>query len=166
MIDDGEPERKVGERFSWFGLGFWAEDPLTKSATRTQSADEGENYSYHVVAEIVHVSEQESVIDFGLWTVGPTSLLPAGCKRGDYIIGEVYLNFPLAMFPKPDDIKESMTQEWTIKRIVADLTPWRPGDETNRWFVLDGQRAAYEEVNATLDKVARSYVLRCVQEDI
>jgi len=122
IIDDGEPEREVGECFRWFAIEFWATNPLTKSAARLRSVSGGANYSYHVVAEVVHLSAGEAVIDFGLRAVGPLKLLPTGCKQGEYVTGDINLSFPLFTL-LPDDVVASMTHEWAIKHIVANLTP-------------------------------------------
>jgi hypothetical protein len=165
IIDDGEPEREVGERFRWFAIEFWATNSLTKSAAGLRSVSVGATYSYHVVAEVVHVSGNAAVIDFGLRAVGQTKLLPIGCKQGDYVTGEINLSFPLCTDILPDEIIASMTHDWAIKHIVADLTPYRPGDETNSWFVRDEKRVAYEEVNSTRERTAESYILQCALTD-
>ena len=166
IIDDGEPEREVGECFRWFAIEFWATNPLTKSAARLRSVSGGANYSYRVVAEVVHVSANAAVIDFGLRAVGQSKLLPTGFKPGEYVTGDINLSFPLCTDILPDDVIESMTHEWAIKHIVADLTPYRPGDETNSWFVRDEQRVAYEDVKSTREKLANSYILQCEQKQV
>jgi predicted SprT family Zn-dependent metalloprotease len=92
--------------------------------------------------------------------------LPTGCKQGEYVTGHINLSFPLCTDILPDDIIASMTHEWAIKHIVADLTRYRPGDETNSWLVRDEQRVAYEEVKSTSGKMAHSYILQCEQKQL
>ena len=165
MIDDGTPEREVGECFRWCIMFCPTNQNLTISTARLRSAREGTDYSYQVVAEIVHVSEGSSLIDFGLRAVGHTDWLPTGCKQGDYVTGDVLLSFPLCFDPLPEDVIASMDYDWVIKHIMADLTPYRPFEENSRLFVRDDQRVAYEEVKSTRDRTADSYILQCVLRD-
>src|SRR6516225_11301259 len=130
IIDDGEPEREVAECFRWFAVEFWASNRLAESATRSRSASERADYAYHVVAEVVHVSEEAAVIDFGLRAVGRTELLPMNCRSGDYVSGDIGLGFPLCTAVLPEGIIVSLNHGWLVKDILADLTPYRPGDET------------------------------------
>jgi len=161
VIDDGEPECEVGECFPWSVVAFGSMDRLAHAAAQVRLAIDVEDYSYRVVAEVVHVSTSAAVIDFGLRVVGRRDLLPTGCQAGEYVSGQIKLVFQHWCDLLPDDIFESMTHEWSVKTMVADLTPYCPGDEKGTWFIRDAQKAAYETVTSTRAKNARAYVLQC-----
>jgi hypothetical protein len=58
VIDDGEPERGVGDDFDWFSLEFWSSSGLGKAPESTKSAVAKSDYNYLVVAEVVFLSEK------------------------------------------------------------------------------------------------------------
>jgi hypothetical protein len=157
VIDDGEPEREVGECFRWPVVAFGSMDRLTHAAAHVQSATDVEDYSYNVVAKVVHVSTSTAVIDFGLRAVGRSDSLPTACQAGEYVSGQIKLFFQHWCDPLPDDILESMTHEWSVKTMLADMTPYRPED----WFIRDAQKTTYEQITSTRAKNANAYVLQC-----
>jgi hypothetical protein len=161
IIDDGEPEREVGEYFQWSVVGFGSSDRLTLAASNVQSAISVHDYSYNVVGQVVHVSPKAAVIDFGLRAVGESNLLPTGCQAGEYVAGRIKLWLQHWCYPLPDEMFESMEQAWSVETILADLTPYRAGDETGSWFIRDGPNIKYEPVNSTREKNARAYALQC-----
>ncbi len=165
VIDDGEPEREVGECFRWSVLAFGSMDRLTHAAAHVRSAIDEEDYCYSVVAKVVHVSTSAAVIDFGLRAVGRSDSLPTACQAGEYVSGQIKLVLHHWCDPLPDDILESMTHEWSVKRMLADLTPYRAGDEKGTWFIRDAQKATYEQITSTRVKNARAYVLQCCLVD-
>lgn len=73
---------------------------------------EAPDYSYNIVAEVVYISENSAVIDFGLRAVGPRDLLTNSTQPGEYVAGNIALFFPLCCHPLPDDILESLTRKW------------------------------------------------------
>jgi hypothetical protein len=46
IIDDGEPEREIGERFSWPVVAFGSGDRLTQAAARVPKAVGADDYRY------------------------------------------------------------------------------------------------------------------------
>jgi hypothetical protein len=161
VIDDGEPEREIGEQFEWFVLAFGSKDRLARVAQPTQSTIETPDYSYNVAAKVVYVSATRAVIDFGLSAVGSSDLLPTGTHVGEYVAGEIKLIFQHWTDPLPDDTYASMAHEWYVEAMWADLTPYRSGDGSGRWLIRDEQRVQYEQITSTREKNAKAYVLRC-----
>jgi hypothetical protein len=161
VIDDGEPEREVGECFRWSVVAFGSSDRLTQAASQVPSAVGADDYSYNVVGQVAHVSSKAAVIDFGFRAVGPSDSLPTGCQAGEYVAGRIKLFFQHWCYPLPHDVFESMDQEWSVETMLADLTPYRPGDDTGSWSIRDEQKVKYEQVASTREKNARAYVLQC-----
>jgi len=161
IIDDGEPEREIGERFRWPVVAFASPDRLAHTTSQVRSAAGVDDYCYEVVGQVVHVSSNAAVIDFGLRAVGASDSLPTGCELGEYITGRVKLFFQHWCYPLPDDIFESMEQEWSIEMMLADMTPYRSGNETGTWLIRDEQNLTYEQVSSTREKNAKAYVLQC-----
>jgi hypothetical protein len=162
IIDDGEPEREVGEDFPWSVLAYHSSEQMTCNDTRELSVLEADDYGYDVVAEIVHVSPTAAVIDFGLTAFGQRDLVPRECKVGDYVAGRIRLSFVHYCDPAvPDQIRESMSHQWSTEDILADLTPHIPGRESAARFIRDLHNIQYERVKSTREKKAWSYVLFC-----
>ena len=103
VIDDGEPEREIGESFEWFAVEFVSADGLITAASSAKCATEAPDYSYNVVAQVVYISVNSAVIDFGLRAVGPRNLLTNSTRPGEYVAGNIRLFFPLCCHPLPDD---------------------------------------------------------------
>ena len=161
VIDDGEPEREAGERFQWRILGYGSADGLTATTESKLCAIEEPDYSYHVVAKVIHASSKASVIDFGLTAVGSRDLLPNASQVGEYVTGRIALFFEHSIDPVRQHIIESMTHEWTVEEVFADLTPYRSIDSSGRRLIRCAQRVSYEQIVSTREKNANSYVLRC-----
>src|SRR5581483_143165 len=90
VIDDGEPDRAVGESFAWFAVEFWAEGgPVAANGANERKATPVGDFQYRVTAKVACVSEKAAVIDFGLRAVGPRDNLPLDCRTGDYITGDI-----------------------------------------------------------------------------
>ena len=121
-----------------------------------------DDYDYEIVAEILHLSSNAVVIDFGLKAFGQRDSVPSGCQVGDYIAGRITLFFQHYSDPfLPSRILESMNNNWFIEGVWADLTPYRPVDEAARTFVRDSRNATYERAKSTREKKAPNYVLQC-----
>jgi hypothetical protein len=164
IIDDGEPEREVGEHFPWPLLAYQSAEQMTRTATLRLSVLDADDYGYDVVARIVHVSATASVIDFGLTAFGERDLVPGECKAGDYVAGRITLSFVHYCDPSvPGQLCESMSHHWSAEDILADLTPYSPTDEAKKRFIRDSQNVKYERVKSTREKKAWSYVLQCCQ---
>jgi len=161
IIDDGEPEREVGENFPWPVLGFHSVERMSSGARQTRSALEADDYSYEVDAEILHVSPTAAVIDFVI-AFGEHDSVPSGCKAGDYVAGRIHLSFLHYCDPSvPDQLQESMFHKWSTTCILADMTPYRSVDELAKRLIPDSQNARYVQVKSTRERNVRSYVLQC-----
>ncbi len=142
-------------------MAFVSSERLTQAASHARSAISAEDYSYDVVGQVVHVSSKAAVIDFGLNAVGAGDSLPKGCQAGEYVAGRIKLIFQHWCYALPGDLFESMAQEWFCEGILADLTPYRPGDATGKWSIRDEQNIRYEQLTSTRGKDARAYVFQC-----
>jgi hypothetical protein len=157
------PQRKVGEIFDWFAIAFYNQNRLLMANEELRSANLIADFKYRIVAEVTYLSEKAGVIDFGLNAIATPDLLPAGCRLGDYIAGEITIRFPLSTEISPDDVTESLKHKWQVRRIQADLTPYisHPGEP--RYFYRDDSRIRYEEVFGTDEVKAKDYVLVCAE---
>jgi hypothetical protein len=156
VIEDGQPDRQVGETFDWFALSFWSEEHLRVTEERVKSASAVDDFKYKISGELVYLADNCCVIDFGLKAVGPADNLPAGCATGDYVAGTISLELPLCIALVPEEILAALHHKWTVKKISADLTP-------NNGFARDKSQVRFEEVLGTKFLKARSYVLRCLE---
>lgn len=158
IIGDGEPHRHVDDVFDWFALGFWGEEKLGKVHTGEKSAVPVHDFRYQVVAEVVYVSENACIIDFGLKATTTDDLLPSDCEKGDLVTGEIGLRLPLATEVGPEEEFKKLGYRWRVNRISADLTPYvnSQRDEAN---------IQYQDVPATASVQASCYVLHCCKVD-
>jgi hypothetical protein len=164
IIGDGEPDRDVGDIFEWFALAFWPDGDLKRvEAEGTKSAIPMDNYKYRVVAEVVFLSQRACIIDFGLRAAALAGSVPAGCKVGDYVTGNISLRLPLCTEFGPEEVAETPAYTWEVNRISADLTPYVAHSDNPRFFVRDDSRIRYEEVVATYSVKACTYILHCSQ---
>jgi hypothetical protein len=162
VIEDGNPDREVGETFDWFSLEFWSDSPLVLTGEdQPHGAVATDDFKYRVAAEVVYVSEKAAVIDFGIRAISDRDRLPNGCKPGDSVAGEITIGVPLCTPLVPDEILKTVARKWHVNRISADLTPYVPLPDNPRSFVRDSSRIKYEEVKATYSVKAPTYVLHC-----
>ena len=165
IIDDGEPEREVGENFPWPVLGFHSMEGMSSTTTRTQSVLEVDDYGYDVGAEVLHVSPTATVISFGLIAFGEPDSVPRGCKVGDYVVGRIRLSFLHYCDPSiPGKIRELMFHNWSVKRILADVVPHRFVDQSADRLIGGSKEAGYVQVKTTREKKVKSYILSCCIE--
>lgn len=163
--DGGARNRTVGTSFEWFAVEFWSErtllvaDKRQTETTATPIAD----FQYRVTAKVVYLSEETSVIDFGLSAIGRRDLLPSECKEGDCVSGDIAIGLPLSTDIVPEEVLRTLKRKWHVNRITADLTPYisHPDDPTGKWQVRDSSRVRYEQVSRTDSVITRSYVLSC-----
>ena len=163
IIGDGEPDRSVGETFEWFAISFWPpQGGLHLSTEKVKSALTLHNFVYRVTAEVVWVTGEACVIDFGLKVAGYSDRLPAGCGPGDYVTGGINLKIAHSI-PAivPQGIMSSLAHTWLVKEVYADLTPFREIGPSYK--VRDEEKIKYEVVRSTADIDAHGYVLRCVE---
>lgn len=155
MIGDGEPERRVGEVFDWFAVEFFSK-ALSKTSRRVRSATPAQTYGFYISAEVIFLTEESAVIDFGLVAIGNRRNLDSGVIRGDFVVGEISLGLPLCIAPIPDEINLRMSRQWRVNGISADLTSSANGR-------LDLGQLGYKQVTSTTDLKALDYVLHCTE---
>ena|SRR5579885_2575280 len=158
IIGDGEPDRHVNDVFDWFALAFWGEEKLGKVDEPEKSAVPVSDFRYRVVAEVAYVSENACIIDFGLRATATNDMLPSGCKKGDFVTGEIGLCLPLVTEVGPEEEFKKLAYRWRVNRISADLTPYVNSRR-------DQSRIHYQDVPATDSVKASCYVLHCCRAE-
>jgi hypothetical protein len=161
VIEDGQPDRDVGEIFDWFALTFWSDEKLSAAYEHKRLAVPVGDNQYRVVAEVTYLSDNICVIDFGLKATSDGDLLPPGCTQGNFVTGEIYLNLPLCTEVVPDEVLKALVYKWKVNRILADMTPYVPCPDNPRFLVRDSSRIRYEEVVSTDSVRASGYILHC-----
>lgn len=161
LIQDGAPERAVGDSFDWFALQFWNNEGLGPTDEQVKSAVPIPDFKYSVVAEVVYISQESSVIDLGLKAIATRELLPPGSKQGDFVTGEIFINIPLSTEVAAEEILQTLAYKWKVNRISADVTPYIAHPTEPRAFIRDESRIRYEEVPTTQTVRTHSYVLHC-----
>jgi hypothetical protein len=165
LLSDGEEDRRVGEIFDWFALDFWTPKGLVKSEQRLKTALPAPDYYYRVSAEVIHLSKNACVIDFGLRAAGHSDQIPRGCKEGDYVFGEFRINLPncLPSVP-PKELVATMGHKWLVHGIIADMAQLVSFDDNSQPPYWQEAEIPYQEVNSTTDSGrCRGYVLRCAE---
>ena len=163
VIDDGEPERHVGDVFDW-PITFWSHTVLTAAVETTKNALALANNYYRVNAEVIYISQDPTqkacILDFSIKAIsefgGLLAIpLPAGCKEGDYVCGDIRLELALCTAAHP----HNLIRRWRVNRIYADLTNFQltPGDIS---------RVRYQEVSGTDAIRAGSYILHSSTTDL
>ncbi|SEB97143.1 hypothetical protein SAMN05443244_2315 [Terriglobus roseus] len=103
VIEDGSAEHYVGEVFTWVAE-FHCAAVLELSTVRERLAFPVERNRYRVNAEVIYISQDPRhdccVLDFGITAISETGSLlgvplPPGCREGDYVAGDVWLESPL-----------------------------------------------------------------------
>jgi hypothetical protein len=163
IIEDGQPDLRVGEQFDWFALDFWTTRGLAKIDDRSGVAIAVNDYKYKVVAELVYLSEKSCVIDFGLRAVGPAGDIPPGCKQGDFVAGEISIGIPLCTDVLPEEVSKTLAHKWEVNRISADLTPYITQPISPRFFFRDESQIRYDGIASTDAVRAKGYVLHCTK---
>lgn len=155
VIEDGQPDREVGDTFDWFALSYSTVDEYLRiTEKRLKSATAVGDFNYTISGEVIHLADNCCVIDFGLKAAGSADNLPAGCASGDYVTGTISIELPLCIALVPPEILAALRHKWTVKKISADLTP-------DNGFARDKSRIRFEDVLGTNLLKARSYVLHC-----
>jgi hypothetical protein len=163
IIGDGQPDREVGEVFDWFSIAFWTWEPLKKTEERLRSVIAIPDFKYRVVAEVVFLSENACVIDFGLGATASSDRLLLPCEIGQYVTGEIRLSLPLCTEVLPDDTSKNLMHRWKINRISADLTPHVASPDNPRFFTRDETRVRHQDVQSTQTVKVTDYILHCVE---
>ena len=161
VIEDGQPDRHVGETFRWFAVEFWS-DRLVRASEDTITAVPIDDYLYRVVAHVTYVDDRSCVVDFGLKAASTRDRLPKDCRAGDFVSGTIGLELPLCIDVLPEVI-DTLGKQWRVDRITADLTPYISGPDNPRYFFCDSSRVKVSEVNDTDEVQAPDYILRCAE---
>jgi hypothetical protein len=160
MIGDGLPNRSVGEEFIW-EVEFYSNEQLTKAGERRKAAIPIPDYKYHVIAELVCLSEQACVIDFGLKVVGDADLIPWECRPGDFVTGGLVLSLTHGRVLPTEKTLEFVSRKWKVNAIQADITPHISLADNPKFFFHDESRIKYQSVWSTDEVRTRNYVLHC-----
>jgi hypothetical protein len=159
MIEDGEPDFKVGQCFDWFAVEFWTEGSLDQTDEHRKSAMPVADYNYRVVAELVYLSEKACIIDFGLRAIRTRDLLSPECKQGDYVTGQISIGLPLCTEMVPEEVLKTLAHKWRVNRISADLTPYV--EQPDQPSCRDKSQILYREVRSTETVKTHTYILHC-----
>jgi hypothetical protein len=162
MIEDGTPDREIGDSFEWFAIEFWTvKESLVRTDEHLKSAVPIADYNYRVLAELVYLSDKACVIDFGLRAICAIDALSPGCKEGDYLTGQIGIGLPLSTQMVPEEVLRHLAHKWRVKAVSADLTPYVAEPKNSRFYVRDITRIQYQEVQSTKTIKTHNYVLHC-----
>lgn len=162
VIGDGEPDRSVGEVFDWYAVEFRSAEGLAKVEAEPKSAIPVADCEHRVIAEIIYLSDESCIIDFGLRAIASAENLRPGCRQGDYVAGVVGIGLPAIVHQyAPEALFKTLEHRWRVNRVSADLTPYLPHSERSRYFVRDNSHIQYREVDSTRSVRAHSYILHC-----
>jgi len=158
IIDDGEPDLAIADVFDWRNVSIWTDGALSRAHQGIKRASPVQFFQYEVAGEISYISKDSFVMDIeSLRVVGPSSILPTGCSKQDYVSGIVLLSLPLVTEFGPD--LPVTPQRWQVHHIFADTTPYvRIG---SRGFVLDQSRRSHQQTNSTSALPTHTYILQC-----
>ena len=162
--DGGARNRAVGACFDWFAVEFRSEGMLVAANCPTKiMATPIADFQYRVTAKVIYLSNETSVIDFGLSAIGRRDLLPSECNEGDRVSGDIAIGLPISTDIVPEEVLRNLKRRWHVNRISADLTPYisHPDDPSGKWRVRDSSRVRYEQVSRTDSVITSSYVLHC-----
>jgi hypothetical protein len=166
MIQDGLPNRRVGDQFSW-DIEFYSPAKLSHSEQRRKTTIPLSDYQYRVIGEITSIyqtasiAESACVIDIGLKVIGDPESLPVASKPGDYVCGEMNLGLSHGHAVPPRESPASLKREWRVNAIQADITPYISLPDRPDYFVRDKSRICYKTVWSTADVQAENYILHC-----
>jgi hypothetical protein len=159
VIEDGYPNRDVGEIFTWPEIEFSGK--LAKVHKQPRSAIPVGDYLYRVVAEVTYLSEETCIVDFGIKAASFSADLTLGCRQGDCVTGDVYLYQALNCLVLPDEAWKTLRCRWRVNRISADLTSYLAHPDDPRHLVRDDSHIHYEDVSSTDYLNAHTYILHC-----
>ncbi len=124
IIDDGEPEPEVGERFHWFALACWSVGSLVK-ADSSRSVTEASDYRCRVVAEIVEIrNAPQDDVYISVLTLAEVrrgiALLPAGHRRAqleEWLLHDLLPSVESRVLP----VTEPIADRWAAIAAEAQL---------------------------------------------
>jgi hypothetical protein len=164
LLSDGEEDRRVGEIFNWWVLDFSTQKGLTRSQELCKSALVAPDYHYRVAAEIVHLSKDACVIDFGLLAIGSSDQIPNGCREGDYVTGEFRINLPNHVCKVPCELEARMAHNWQVNGILADMAQLVSFDDNSQAPYWRESEIPYRDVKSTEESgPCRGYILKCTE---
>jgi hypothetical protein len=127
VIEDGYSEVHKNQVLTWI-VEFQCETPLRLSTEKDKRALTLEENRYRINAEVVYISQDPKqmccILDCGITVVSESGALlgmplPPGCREGDYVVGDVWLQFPLCTDVQPYNIRH----RWHVNQITAKSLP-------------------------------------------
>jgi len=156
---------QIGQIIETSHLEFHPSELQLNLAKQKSAVSAGQNDFYEVNAEIVFLSTEVCVVDFGLQAVCKAdSELPVDARVGDYIAGEIYLSMAPSIVA-PAELKDSLRNRWKVNRIRADHTP--PSEavaESGPYSWYDHTNPKYWEVTQVVPAIGAGvigYLLDC-----
>jgi hypothetical protein len=162
VIEDGYPDREVGETFEWFNVDFGAEPPLTKAGVRSKLAIPTADFGYNVTGEVACLSDEGCLLDFGLRAMGLRRDVAPDCREGDYVTGKIGISVEYGLIYLPEAVFDTLKCRFHVNRITADLTPFILHPDSHS-FIRDESRIQYVDVKSTLELKAEDYILHCTE---
>ena len=164
LLSDGEEDRRVGEIFDWWLLDFWTPTGLIKSQEKQKWAAVQADFHYRVNAEVVHLSKEACVIDFGLLVVGSSEQIPVGCIPGDYVAGQFRINLPNVAHRVPEELLPKLANKWRVNGILADMARLVSSADNSQALYWREAEIPYRNVLSTTESgPCRGYVLKCTR---
>jgi hypothetical protein len=172
LIKDGNYEEFSIAQPTNFSLMFAPKNLLlTEKESVIACRATSENFKYTVVADVVALTSDFWVIDFGLWAANWSP--PSGLQVGQRLQGEVFLSVdPFIISERASKLMDTSKHiyKWQIERIEKESAPWMDStDETGRTIrVRDDSRLKIDPVlrtNAFDDEGFDSYILHCIRQD-
>ena len=176
VISDGNYEHFREGEIREFALEFYALHRLATVASVDKQLEVNSEYTYDVTAEIVLVSEDICVLDFGLAAYSESgSTLDAGYRVGDLVKGKISFGVdPFFYFERLSKIPgvPPLIYEWCINSVEQDTSPSAPTDVCRRQgYAKDESRRSFRRVRGTFENVTVSpetvplHVLHCTKLD-
>lgn len=163
VIEDGNPDREVGQTFEWFNVEFGADPPLVKTDICEKSAIPAADYTYEVTGVVECLSAEGCLLDFGLRAMASRTAVAPDCKQGDYVTGQIAISIEYGLMCLPQAIFDTLKCKWRVNRISADLTPYISHSDHPGLMIRDRTRIRYVDVRSTLEVKAENYILHCME---
>jgi len=174
IISDGNYEHFCEGETREFALEFYAPDGLTKVGPSRHFRASG-GCTYDVSAEIVCISEEICVFDFGLAAYSESSsTLKAGYQLGDFVQGKITLGIdPFFYF---EDLSKMpgvppLIYEWRINSVEQDTSPLVPPEICGRQGYMKQIGRSFHGVRGTFEsipvphEIGPLHVLHCTKLD-
>ena len=176
IISDGNYDHFHEGEIREFALEFYAPDGLTRLPSSARHFRASSGYTYEVEAEIVFISDEICVLDFGLAAYSENSAdLKAGHRLGDVVQGKITLGVdPFFYFERLSKISgvPPLIYEWRINSVEQDTSPVVPTKICGREGYAKQSGRSFRRVPATSERITLPneigalHVLRCTKLDV